>query len=98
VPKETPDSSSMPDEKGHFGPYGGRFVSETLMCALFELEELYERLSKDPAFIKEFEFVPTTKVQYRYIKVKVKNYGVCPDWHLGNGGDTWLFLDEITVE
>ncbi|MBL4592596.1 MAG: discoidin domain-containing protein, partial [Flavobacteriales bacterium] len=50
------------------------------------------------AFIKEFEFVPTTKVQYRYIKVKVKNYGVCPDWHLGNGGDTWLFLDEITVE
>jgi predicted alpha-1,2-mannosidase len=50
------------------------------------------------AFIKEFEFVPTTKVEYRYIKVLVKNYGVCPEWHLGNGGDTWLFLDEITVE
>lgn len=50
------------------------------------------------AFIKEFEFIPTTKVQYRYIKVKVKNYGVCPKWHLGKGGDTWLFLDEITVE
>ena len=50
------------------------------------------------AFIKEFEFVPTSKVQYRYIKVKVNNYGVCPEWHMGNGGDTWLFLDEITVE
>ena len=50
------------------------------------------------AFIKEFEFVPTTKVQYRYVKVFVKNYGKCPEWHLGNGGDTWLFLDEITIE
>lgn len=50
------------------------------------------------AFNKEFEFIPTTKVQYRYIKVLVKNYGVCPDWHLGKGGDTWLFLDEITIE
>ena len=55
MPKETPDFSSMPDEKGHFGPYGGRFVSETLMCALFELEELYDRLSKDPAFVKDFD-------------------------------------------
>jgi len=50
------------------------------------------------AFIKEFEFSPTTKVQYRYIKVLVKNYGKCPEWHLGKGGDTWLFLDEITIE
>lgn len=55
MPKENPDFSAMPDDKGHFGPYGGRFVSETLMCALFELEELYDRLSKDPAFVKEFD-------------------------------------------
>ena len=50
------------------------------------------------AFTKEFEFVPTTKVQYRYIKVLAKNYGVIPEWHLGAGGTAWLFLDEITVE
>jgi predicted alpha-1,2-mannosidase len=50
------------------------------------------------AFVKEFEFIPTSKEQYRYIKVKAKNYGICPEWHLGNGGDTWIFLDEITIE
>ena len=46
---------AYPDEKGHFGIYGGRFVSETLICALDELKEAYERLSKDPAFQKEFD-------------------------------------------
>ena len=33
-----------------------------------------------------------------YIKIVAENYGICPEWHLGSGGDTWLFLDEITVE
>lgn len=49
------DYSQFPDELGHFGPYGGRFVSETLMAALDELDEMYSRLSKDPAFIAEFD-------------------------------------------
>ncbi|PCJ44156.1 MAG: tryptophan synthase subunit beta [Moraxellaceae bacterium] len=44
-----------PDEFGNFGPYGGRFVSETLMAALEDLEALYDRLSKDPEFIAEFD-------------------------------------------
>jgi len=39
-----------PDARGHFGPYGGRFVAETLMEPLRELEEAYERLKNDPAF------------------------------------------------
>lgn len=45
----------LPDERGHFGPYGGRFVSETLMGALQELETLYAKLSADPAFQAEFD-------------------------------------------
>jgi len=45
----------LPDEKGHFGIYGGRFVSETLSAALDELESLYKKLSADPAFQKEFD-------------------------------------------
>ncbi|MBT3146143.1 tryptophan synthase subunit beta [Neptunomonas phycophila] len=45
----------LPDERGHFGPYGGRFVSETLMGALQELEALYAKLSADPAFQAEFD-------------------------------------------
>jgi tryptophan synthase beta chain len=50
-----PDLPILPDAKGHFGIYGGRFVSETLSAALDELEALYNTLSKDPAFQKEFD-------------------------------------------
>jgi len=42
-----------PDANGHFGPYGGRYVAETLMPALIELEEAYNRFLPDPAFQKE---------------------------------------------
>ena len=40
----------MPDEMGHFGPYGGRFVPETLMSALEELERAYREAQADPSF------------------------------------------------
>ena len=46
---------NLPDEKGHFGPYGGVFVSETLIHALDELRNEYEKVRTDPAFIAEFE-------------------------------------------
>ncbi|WP_331498284.1 tryptophan synthase subunit beta [Pseudomonas sp.] len=53
--KQPIDYQAFPDQRGHFGPYGGRFVSETLMDALQELEELYARLSADAAFQAEFD-------------------------------------------
>ena len=46
----------LPDARGHFGPYGGRFVPETLMHPLQELEDEYLRAQKDPAFKREFEY------------------------------------------
>lgn len=49
------DYKLIPDQRGHFGPYGGRFVSETLMDALEELEALYNRLSQDAEFQAEFD-------------------------------------------
>src|SRR5216110_414360 len=49
-------SSALPDALGHFGPYGGRFVPETLMHPLQELEEEYQRARKDPEFQREFEY------------------------------------------
>jgi len=52
---EQNNSIQMPDANGHFGIHGGRFVSETLMGALEELEALYDRLSKDPDFQAEFD-------------------------------------------
>ncbi|MBQ0795981.1 tryptophan synthase subunit beta [Zhongshania sp.] len=49
------DFSQFPDASGHFGIYGGRFVSETLVFALDELEAAYQRLRKDPDFQAEFD-------------------------------------------
>jgi tryptophan synthase beta chain len=48
--------TNLPDAQGHFGPYGGRFVPETLMHPLQELEDEYRRAQKDPAFKREFEY------------------------------------------
>ena len=46
----------VPDRRGHFGPYGGRYVAETLMPALAELERAYAKVCRDPRFRKEFQF------------------------------------------
>ena len=46
---------SGPDDRGHFGPYGGRFVAETLMEPLRQLEDAYNRLKIDPAFQAELD-------------------------------------------
>lgn len=47
--------ASVPDARGHFGRYGGRFVSETLIHALDELQEMYTRLKSDPEFLAEID-------------------------------------------
>lgn len=49
------DLTQLPDARGHFGPYGGRFVSETLSFALEELENIYASLKNDPEFQAEFD-------------------------------------------
>src|SRR5690606_19247650 len=51
----TIDYSAFPNAEGHFGPYGGRFVSETLIYALDELNAIYSRLKDDPDFQAEFD-------------------------------------------
>jgi tryptophan synthase beta chain len=46
----------QPDSTGHFGPYGGSFVSETLTHAINELKEAYAKYQFDPEFIREFKY------------------------------------------
>ena len=46
----------LPDRRGHFGPYGGRYVAETLMPALAELERGYAQVRRDSAFRKELQY------------------------------------------
>ncbi len=45
----------QPDKNGHFGEYGGRYISETLMPAVMELEEAYKKFRNEPGFKKEFK-------------------------------------------
>ena len=47
----------LPNAAGYFGPYGGRYVPETLMPALMALEELYRSAITDPAFLEEFRLM-----------------------------------------
>jgi len=42
--------------------------------------------------------IPLNKLKARYLKVKVKNYGKCPEWHSAKGNDAWIFTDEIFVD
>ena len=46
---------NLPDARGHFGPYGGVFVAETLVHALKELDQAYEQYRRDPEFVAEYE-------------------------------------------
>ena len=52
----TATSQSLPDAQGHFGPYGGRYVPETLMHPLLELEHEYFRAQQDPEFQRELDY------------------------------------------
>jgi len=53
--KQAIDWAAFPDARGHFGPYGGRFVAETLMGALDELQAVYEKYINDPEFVAELD-------------------------------------------
>jgi tryptophan synthase beta chain len=47
---------NQPDEHGHFGAYGGRYVAETLMPLILELEAAYTAAKADPSFQKELDY------------------------------------------
>ena len=53
--------------------------------------------NEDRSMTHVFESKLTKSTLGRYVKVVAKNYGKCPNWHLGAGGDTWLFFDEIRI-
>ncbi|MGB5304912.1 MAG: tryptophan synthase subunit beta [Gammaproteobacteria bacterium] len=53
--EDNPAADGLPDESGHFGPYGGRFVAETLIPALDELNDAYHKYMSDPEFLAELD-------------------------------------------
>lgn len=57
-PRKSADNQPhlSPDLRGHFGPYGGRYVAETLMPLILRVEQAYNELKNDPAFQKELDY------------------------------------------
>ena len=55
VTEVTDSNYNMPDADGHFGPYGGKFVAETLMLPITELEQAYQKYIDDPEFLAELD-------------------------------------------
>lgn len=73
------DFGQYPDARGRFGAYGGKFVAETLMTAVSELEAAYTKYRQDPEFIKEFEqdlrdYVGRPSAMYRCARMS-EEYG-----------------------
>ena len=84
------NKDNLPDINGFFGEYGGKFVPETLMYALDELETTYRQLKDDPAFIDEFykdlsHFVGRPSPLY-FAKRLTEHYG---------GGKIWLKREDL---
>ena len=48
--------ANQPDERGHFGIFGGRYVAETLMPLILQVEQAYAAAKADPEFQSEFEY------------------------------------------
>ena len=84
------NKENFPDVNGFFGEYGGKFVPETLMFALDELETTYNNLKDDPTFIKEFykdlsHFVGRPSPLY-FAQRLTEHYG---------GGNVWLKREDL---
>ena len=83
-------NTELPDDAGHFGPYGGRFVSDTLILALDQLEQAYARFRDTPEFLIELaselaDFVgrPTPLYHARHLSMQL------------NGAQIWLKREDL---
>ena len=91
--------SSVPDSQGRFGPYGGRYVPETLMAALHQLTEHYEQARADPEFqkqldyyLRDYVFVPLADMRWTTRRHRIAQHflaiiatmALCGLWHGAN--------------
>jgi tryptophan synthase beta chain len=89
-----------PDERGHFGLFGGRFVAETLMPLILELEQAYATAKVDPAFRREMEFYLTHYVgrpSPLYFAERLTEYLRTQSTASGGGGGAKIYFkrDEL---
>jgi len=78
-------------DPGRYGPYGGRYVPETLMPCLIELEEAWERIRRDPDFEREFAQLMRDYVGRPSPLYRTRRFG---DLH-GGGAEVWLKREDL---
>ena len=88
---------AQPDERGHFGDYGGRYVAETLMPLVLELEREYRAAKSDPAFQAQFDdllehYVGRPSPLYYAERLTAAVRESAPD---GRGAEIWFKRDEL---
>ncbi|VXD02613.1 tryptophan synthase subunit beta [Sphingomonas sp. 8AM] len=93
---------AQPDERGHFGPYGGRYVSETLMPLILDLEREYRAAKQDPAFAAQFgdlleHYVGRPSPLYYAERLTDTLRDSAPDGQDGEkrGAQVWFKRDEL---
>jgi tryptophan synthase beta chain len=88
---------AQPDERGHFGDFGGRYVAETLMPLILELETAYRAAKADPAFAAQFDdllehYVGRPSPLYYAERLTEALRESAPD---GKGAEVWFKRDEL---
>jgi len=88
---------NKPDERGHFGQFGGRYVAETLMPLILDLEEEYTAAKKDPAFDAQFQdllehYVGRPSPLYHAERLTEELRKDAPE---GKGAEIWFKRDEL---
>ncbi len=88
---------TMPDERGHFGDYGGRYVAETLMPLVLDLEREYRKAQADPAFQAQFDdllehYVGRPSPLYFAPRLTEELRKTAP---AGHGAEIWFKRDEL---
>ncbi|SOB87746.1 tryptophan synthase, beta chain [Sphingomonas guangdongensis] len=88
---------AQPDERGHFGAFGGRYVAETLMPLILELEQAYRAAQADPAFAAEFDdllehYVGRPSPLYYAERLTEALRASAPE---GMGAEVWFKRDEL---
>jgi tryptophan synthase beta chain len=97
-PETTPNSfRNQPDERGHFGQFGGRYVAETLMPLVLDLEREYRAAQNDPAFAAQFDdllehYVGRPSPLYYAERLTEEVRKTAPD---GKGAQIWFKRDEL---
>lgn len=83
----------LPSEVGYLYSTDGKAWQALGVVGHNEEDRNYDHIFHD------FEYISSgPPVKARYVRVIAKNYGILPEWHLGNGGKAWIFADEVIVK